>query len=66
MDFPLEIFNKLTFVENKGITTVTLSGHPINATPEQEAIYYSMIANMSHGFEGTLNQLEAYLTEIQK
>lgn len=66
MEFPLEIFNKLTLVENNGITTLTLSGHPINATTEQEATYYSMIENMSQGFTGTLNQLEAYLTKIQK
>jgi uncharacterized protein YndB with AHSA1/START domain len=66
MEFPYEIFNRLTLVEVGGITTVTLSGHPINATPEQEATYYSMITNMSQGFEGTLNQLEAYLTKIQK
>jgi len=66
IDFPLEIFNRLSLVENNGITTVTLSGHPINATPEQEATYYSMIENMSQGFTGTLNQLEAYLAKIQK
>ena len=66
MEFPLEIFNKLTLVENNGVTTLTLSGHPINATHEQEATYYSMMANMSQGFEGTLNQLEAYLKKIQE
>ncbi|MES1216526.1 MAG: SRPBCC domain-containing protein [Bacteroidota bacterium] len=66
MEFPLEIFNHLELEENNGITTITLSGYPVNATPEQEATYYSMIANMSQGFAGTLNQLEAYLTKIQK
>jgi len=66
MEFPLEIFNQLTLEEINGITTLTLSGYPVNATPEQEATYYSMMANMSQGFGGTLNQLEAYLTKIQK
>ena len=66
MEFPLEIFNQLTLEEKNGVTTLTLSGHPINATPDQEATYYSLIANMSQGFAGTLNQLEAYLTRIQK
>ncbi len=66
IDFPLEIFNQLTLEENNGITTITLSGHPINATTEQEATYYSMLENMSQGFAGTFNQLEAYLTKIQK
>ena len=66
IDFPLEIFNQMTLEENNSITTITLSGHPINATPEQEATYYSMIENMYQGFAGTLNQLEAYLAKIQK
>ena len=30
MDFPLEIFNEMSLEENNGITTVTLSGYPIN------------------------------------
>jgi uncharacterized protein YndB with AHSA1/START domain len=66
MEFPLEIFNQITLQENNGITTLTLEGHPINATPEQEATFYSMITNMSGGFAGTFNQLEAYLTKIKK
>jgi uncharacterized protein YndB with AHSA1/START domain len=66
MDFPLEIFNKMVLEENNGITTVTLSGYPINATPEQEATYYSIIENMNQGFAGTFNQLEIYLAKIQK
>ena len=66
MEFPLEIFNQITLEENNGITTLTLSGHPINATSEQEATYYSMTANMSQGFTGTFNQLEAYINKIQK
>ncbi|HVB04333.1 MAG TPA: SRPBCC domain-containing protein [Chitinophagaceae bacterium] len=63
MEFPLEIFNQITLQENNGITTLTLQGHPINATPEQEATFYSMTTNMSEGFTGTFNQLEAYLTK---
>ncbi|MFC0776412.1 SRPBCC family protein [Terrimonas alba] len=66
IEFPLEIFNQLTFEESNGITTLTLSGKPINATAEQEATYYSMIDNMYQGFTGTLNQLEAYISRIQK
>ncbi len=66
IEFPLEIFNQLTFSEENGITTLILSGHPINATEEQETTYYAMIENMRQGFAGTLNQLENYLTKIQK
>lgn len=66
IDFPREILNEMTFEEHQRVTTITLSGHPINATPEQEATYYAMIDNMNQGFAGTLNQLEAYLSKIQK
>lgn len=61
MDFPLEIFNRLSFKESKGVTTVTLEGHPINATEAQENVYYSISENMQQGFKGTFDQLEAYL-----
>lgn len=66
IEFPMEIFNQLALEENNGVTTLTLQGHPINATPEQEATYYSMIANMTQGFTGTLDQLETYLKATEK
>ncbi len=66
IDFPLEILNILSLEEKNGMTRLTLSGHPINATPEQEATYYSMIENMNQGFAGTLDQLDSYLSKIQK
>ena len=65
MDFPLEIFNRLTLSEKNGITTLTLAGYPINATSDQEATYYSITKNMEDGFGGTFDQLEKYLKEIQ-
>lgn len=65
MDFPLEIFNQLKLGEQNGITTITLSGHPINATPEQQATYFSILENMAQGFEGTFTQLDAYLAGIK-
>ncbi len=61
MDFPLEIFNRLTLEEEAGVTTLTLAGHPINATEAQEATYRSILPNMEQGFNGTLNQLVQYL-----
>jgi uncharacterized protein YndB with AHSA1/START domain len=64
--FPLEISNQITLRENNGITALTLESHPLNATPEQEATFYSMTNNLSGGFAGTFNQLEAYLTKKTK
>ena len=65
MDFPLEIFNRISLAENDGITTLTLEGHPLNATEAQLATYYSIVPNMEQGFAGTFNQLEAYLAKQQ-
>ena len=61
IEFPLEIFNQIVLTEEDGMTTLTLRGHPINATTEQEATYASMYDNMQQGFGGTFNQLEHYL-----
>ncbi len=63
MDFPLEVFNHLELSEEHGMTTITLTGHPLRATPEQEATYRSVIPNMEQGFAGTMNQLEQYLAK---
>ncbi len=64
MDFPLQIFNQVTLTENNGITTLLLQGHPINATPEQEATYKALTESMQQGFGGTFNQLENYLKTV--
>src|SRR5579863_4823077 len=50
MEFPLEIFTQISLLENNGITTLTLKSHPLNATPEQEAAFYSMTSNLAGGF----------------
>ncbi len=64
MDFPLEIFNRIELVEKEGKTTLTLTGHPVNATKAQEDTYFSIIQNMQQGFKGTFDQLEGYLRSI--
>ncbi len=61
IDFPLEVYNVLTFEENNGSTTLTLSGGPVNATKEQEEVYTSMFGSMQQGFKGTFDQLEQYI-----
>ena len=65
MDFPLEVFNQITLEEKEGVTTLTLTGHPVDATAEQEATYRSMFDGMQQGFAGTFDQLETYLNNIQ-
>jgi len=66
MDFPLEVFNQITLEEKDGITTLTIQGHPINATAAQIETYNAITDNMEQGFGGTFDQLETYLAEVQK
>jgi uncharacterized protein YndB with AHSA1/START domain len=61
LELPLEIFYRLTFAENQGKTTVTLTGQPVNASTEQEDVFKSINNDMRQGFGATFNQLSAYL-----
>ncbi|WP_162128068.1 SRPBCC family protein [Flavobacterium phycosphaerae] len=63
IDFPLEVYNQLTFEEHNGITKLTLKAHPINATEEQVTAFVDLTASMEQGFSGTFKQLEAYLSK---
>ncbi|TXK83831.1 SRPBCC domain-containing protein [Paenibacillus sp. N3.4] len=64
--FPLEIRNVVTFTEQDGKTTITLRGGPINATEEERAAFRGMKDSMNQGFNGTFNQLEAYLASVRE
>ena len=59
--FPLEILNALTLREEDGKTTLTLRGHPLNATDDERATFLDMFPSMQQGFGGTFDQLAAYL-----
>jgi uncharacterized protein YndB with AHSA1/START domain len=60
--WPLEVLNVLTLTERDGTTTLTLNGHPINATDEERTTFEAGLAAMQNGFAGTFDQLAAYLT----
>jgi uncharacterized protein YndB with AHSA1/START domain len=61
--FPLEILNTLTLTEDGGKTTVSLRGHPLNATDEERATYRGMFGSMQQGFAGTFDRLDGYLAK---
>ena len=61
MDFPLEIKNTWTFEEKEGITTLSLRGNPLEATPAQLEVYAAMTQSMNEGFGKTFDQLDVYL-----
>jgi len=64
--WPLEVLNTLTFTEENGKTTLTMSGVPINASEEEIKMFKSGYASMQQGFAGTFTQLEDYLKNISK
>jgi uncharacterized protein YndB with AHSA1/START domain len=61
---PLEIRNIITFTENEGKTTVSLSSSPIHATEEERNTFKGMFESMKQGFGGTFDQLADYLTKV--
>lgn len=61
--WPLEVLNDMTLSEQSGKTTITLRGHPINATEEERKVFAGMTNSMRQGFGGTFDQLDAYLAE---
>lgn len=63
--FPREIFYRLEFADaGKGKTLVTLTGYPVNASPEEEAGFRSINADMEQGFGKTFGKLRIYLQQI--
>lgn len=62
-EFPLEIFNTVTFTPTGTGTLLTLRGRPIRASDADKAVYAGMRASMEGGFNGTFDQLVAYLAE---
>jgi uncharacterized protein YndB with AHSA1/START domain len=61
-DFPLEVINVLTLNEQNGVTTLTITSEPINATASEIATFDAIRDNMTQGFSGTFNQLESYIS----
>jgi len=62
--WPLEVLNTLTLTEAAGLTTVTLRGGPVNATPEERRTFEGHFTSMQQGFGGTFDQLAAYLAKL--
>lgn len=65
-EFPLEIYNLVTFTEQGGKTVLELTGGPLDASEAEWAFYDGMRPSMQQGFGGTFEQLEAYLAEAQQ
>ncbi len=64
IQLPLEIFYRLVFTEHNGKTTITLTGRPVNASPEEQEAFNSIDADMQQGFGATFKQLSLYLDQM--
>ena len=63
--WPLEVLAIQTLEEKEGKTIYESRSFPINATPEERAIFKAGHAGMQMGFGGTLAQLDAYLARLK-
>ena len=63
-DWPLEVLTTTTLTETDGRTTVHLAWSPINASTTELKTFDSMHEAMKQGWNGTFDQLAAYLATI--
>ncbi|HTM80505.1 SRPBCC domain-containing protein [Asticcacaulis sp.] len=63
--WPLEVLAIQTLVEKDGKTVLDSHSFPINATPEERAIFKAGHSSMQMGFGGTFMQLDAYLARLK-
>ena len=64
ISLPDRIFYRIIFTENNGKTTITMTGQPVDASPEQEAGFLSINEGMQEGFGASFMQLATYLNKI--
>jgi uncharacterized protein YndB with AHSA1/START domain len=60
-DWPLEVYNTLTFVEDGDQTLIHLEGAPLNAMPHEVDLFYANVESMRIGFGATFAQLDEFL-----
>lgn len=61
--WPLQTRSVITFTEAGGRTTLAMEGTPVGATPEELAMFTGAFSGMEGGWKGTLDALEAHLTQ---
>jgi uncharacterized protein YndB with AHSA1/START domain len=61
MQFPLEMLSTVRFADEGSGTRIDFSWTPLDATPEEEAFFASMMASMNGGWSGSFEQLDEYL-----
>ncbi len=64
--WPIETLSTTTLEERDGKTELTIQWEPYNASEEEIATFLNNFPSMNGGWNGTFEQLEAYLAEEQK
>ena len=59
--FPLEMLTTILFADEGEGTRIDFSWTPLNATPEEEAFFASMMDSMNGGWSGSFEQLDEFL-----
>lgn len=59
--WPLRVLSTMSFEEHDGKTTLHMHATPYEASPEEHAAFGGMVPMMNQGWDGTFEQLEAYL-----
>ncbi|MBM0206164.1 SRPBCC domain-containing protein [Micromonospora sp. STR1s_5] len=60
--FPLEMLTTVLFTDQGAGTRIDLSWTPLDATPDEEALFASMMASMNGGWSGSFEQLDEFLS----
>lgn len=64
-DWPREMLNEMTLLEQDGKTKLTLRSIAINATESERRTFAEAFKDMRQGWSGTFEQLEAHLAQIR-
>ena len=64
LSWPLEMLSTISFIEQVGKTTVTVSWLPLNPTEEERRTFEAGFDSMTQGWGGTFEQLGEYLTKL--
>ena len=62
-NWPMEILNTITFIEDEGKTTVTMIVVPVSPTEEESKTFEESKEMAQEGYAGTFDQLDEYLTK---
>ncbi|OYU99823.1 MAG: ATPase [Burkholderiales bacterium PBB5] len=65
VNWPLSTLSTTTLTEEGGRTRMSLQWQALDATDEENATFDGAHAGMTQGWGGTMNQLDAYLVQLQ-